>query len=304
MNAFKFIVLGIIAFGLFTCRSTHDELWLNPDGGGTIETSTDFTVMIPFLAMGLDFHQDTLQEDSPILMFKNLLSREKVDTIIEMRIPLEYYLVTMEGRTYEGLLQDMERELLTYGEVPDSVKTSLSNIINFIDELKFRLELDKTEGSFFTGVIFDFPHYETITSLGEDLLDLGYFLENKKVENDEKRPGSSALGFLELFYLPLTTMPQFEIEGNYFRYNFHGNNLSTFTTEGGIGMANMISQMMGADEYTMTVHFPGKIKKINSGNDSVKKLDRETIRINTSFDDLNDPDYKVDLEVKFKLKKK
>lgn len=300
MRTIKFIIIAVLGFGLMSCTGSNDELWFNADGSGTYQSTSDMSQMLPFLMMGLESGGEG-EEKAEMEMIKALFSGEKVDTIFPMSTLLDFA-AKEEGKSVDELFGELEQEMLSTGEVPDSIRTSFTNVFDFIRALKFRIHLDKKEMEFNVGTIYDFSEFGQMKLLANDFVRLGRFAEEQEAEKEGK--DFSPMNAFDMVQSSISNMPDYVFDGNYFRYSFKGMDMSSLLEDGPDGISSMMSQFMGSEDYTLTIHLPGKIKKIKASNDSVEKIDKKTIRIKTPLKELYNADYAFDLEVKFKSKKR
>ncbi len=300
MKTIKFIIIAVLGFGLFSCTGSNDELWFNPDGSGTYQSTTDMSQMLPFLAMAMESEKEG-EGDGELEIIKALFSGEKIDTIFPMKSLLDLA-AKEEEKSVDELFQELEQEMLSTGEVPDSIRSSFNNFFDFFKALKFRIQMDKKEMVFNIGTIYEFSEFGQMKILANDFVRLSRYVGEQEAEEEGR--DFSPMSAFNMIQSSINNMPDYVIDGNYFRYKFNGMDMSSLMEDGPDGIGAMMSQFMGSEDYTLTIHLPGKIKKIKANNDSVEKVDKKTIVIKTPLKEMYNADYNFDLEVKFKSKKR
>ncbi|KAA3638249.1 MAG: hypothetical protein DWQ02_05385 [Bacteroidetes bacterium] len=300
MRILKTLIIVTLSVTLWNCTGTNDELWFNADGSGTYQSNSDMSQVLPFLLMAMESEKEG-EEDAELEMFKSLFSGEKIDTIFPMKTLLDFA-AREEEKSVDELFEELENEMFSTEDVPDSIRSSFANVFDFIRALKLRIQLDKEERVFNIGTIYDFSEFGQMKKLAGDFVRLSRYAGEQEAEKDGV--DFSPMQAFDMIQSSVSNMPDYVIDGNYFRYKFKGIDMSSLMEDGPDGIGSMMSQFMGAEDYSLTIHLPGKIKNIKASNDSVEKIDKKTIVIKTPLKELYNADYSFDLEVKFKNKKR
>lgn len=288
-------LLSCIAL-LSSCINTTDEVWIESDGTGRIESVNDLSGLYPFMMMGLQ--QQTETEDGEDekgstyeAMMKSLFMAPEVDTTIAFSSFMESAAAD-KGQTLDQMMAEMEAEMKADATMPEDQKEALFGMVESFLNMEMRLQTSQEKQMFKTTNLQNFANITELSSLGETMMELMPLMSG-----DGGMPAEAASG-LDQFFNGLTRM---EINGNTLRIRRAGMDFSSLGDEAAqsIGMAKMF---LGSHPYRLTIHLPGKVKKISS--DRVKKLDKTTVQLEIPLDELFDPEMRLDAEITFKGLKK
>lgn len=94
-NVFNLMLLLILALSLQGCFSMQEEVWIEADGSGRMEATTDLSSLYPFLMMGLEQElskekdgdgksEEGMEEDGDpfTAIMKDAMRADKIDTFL------------------------------------------------------------------------------------------------------------------------------------------------------------------------------------------------------------------------------
>lgn len=304
---FKNAVILLITSLIFTsCFNTTDELWIEKDGSGHFQTTTDLSSVYPFMMMGLEKEKAAVEDeemknddeakkegktkkgDEMKEMFENLLKSERMDTtfVIEKLVQAG---LDEKGMTMDDFWAKVDEEMKEDESMPDAQKEVMMSMFDKVMNMKFRLQANKGDGMFKTTLIQSFSSVSELSNLGKDMADVLPYLDNEKADNMT----ADQLASMDQLFNSFTHI---DLSGNTLSIRRSGLDLSSLGEEVA-QMAPMMQMFLGSSPYRLVVHLPGKVKKMSAG---VEKIDKNTVAIEMSLNDLFDAEKSIDYEVTFK----
>jgi len=296
MKFWNAIILLITSIALTSCFNTTDELWIEKDGSGRFQTTTDLSSIYPFMMMGLDKVKEEAEtegaevkkDDKFKKMFEELLKAESMDTTFVIQKLVQAGL-DEKGMTMDDFWAKMDEEMKDDKSMPDAQKEVAMAMFDKMLNMQFRMQANKGDQMFKTTLMQSFTDITELSSLGKDVADILPYLDNEKTEN----MSADQLASMDQLFNSFTHI---DLNGNTLRVRRSGLDLSSLGEEVA-QMAPMMQMFLGNSPYRLVVHFPGKVKKMSEG---VEKIDKNTIAIEMSLSDLFDAEKSIDYEVKFK----
>jgi hypothetical protein len=292
------LILLMLGTMLSSCINVNDEVWIESDGTGRFESTTDLSSVLPFMAMGMQQEMEKAKEegagadDNPMTAFMEMaMSGEAVDTVFNFRSMLEQSLAA-EGKSWEMLMDSLENASLD-GEMTEAQRESMLGVFQTISDMKIRMQVDQEAPLFKTTNIQQFANLNELSSMGESISEMTKLMEAGEGAQSPLG-GDDASAMLEQIFGGQTLM---DLDGDVLRIRRAGFDLSALGEEVEQNMA-MIKMFLGDEPYRLTIHFPGKVKKISS--DMIKKVDKKTVMLEIPLNDLLDPEMRFDATVKFK----
>ncbi len=301
------MLLLILALSLQGCFSMQEEIWIESDGSGRMEATTDMSSFYPFLMMGLEQEmakekdgdgkpEGGMEKDSNpfTAVMKDVMAAEEVDTIFNFREMIESGLGE-EGMTWD-MMMDSIRNSPSDVDMTDEQKDMAVDIMEEIADTRVRMQASKEEQMFKWTSIQDFANVEETGSMGNSFMEMMNMME-----------GASGQGFGQddemdaMMSQMMEAQTSLQLDGNTLRIRRAGMDLSMLGEEAEQSLG-MIKMFLGNEPYRMVLHFPGKVKKISSP--MAEKIDKNTVAIEIPFNDLFDPETMIDVEVQFKGLKK
>lgn len=302
-NICNLTLLLILSLALQGCFSMQDEVWIEADGSGRMEATTDMSSLYPFMMMGLqeelnkDKDGDGKSEDSEASdpftgMMKDLMLAEEVDTTFRFQDMLNSTLAE-EGMSWDQMLDSL-RNAPDDGEVSDEQKDALIGMFEEFSDMRIRMQASQTNQVFKTTSIQDFSALDELTSMGSVMTEMMSLMAEEEGGGAAFGPGGEADAMISQF---ADAQTNFDLDGNTLRVRRAGLDMSFMGEEFEQNFA-MIKMFLGNDPYRLVIHFPGKVRKISS--DVAEKIDRNTVAIEIPLDDLFDPEKRTDVEIQFK----
>lgn len=297
-NICNLTLLLMLALGLQGCFSMQDEVWIEADGSGRFEATTDLSSMYPFLMMGLqeelnkEKDGDGKAEDSDPMtsIMKGMLMAEEVDTTFEFQ-DMMAEAMAQEGMNWEEMLDSIRNAPATEDFSNDQRQVVLG-VFEEMADMKMRIRSSKSEQVFKTTNIQDFSSVDEVGSSGGIMSKI-----MELAAADKSGPMGQGEEFDAIMQQMTNAMTQLDLDGNTLRIRRSGMDVSIFGEEFTQNFA-MVKMFLGNDPYRMVIHFPGKVKKISSS--VAEKLDKNTVAIEMPLDDLFDPEKQIDVEIQFK----
>ena len=306
-NVFNLMLLLILALSLQGCFSMQDEVWIESDGSGRMEATTDMSSFYPFLMMGLEQEmtkekdgdgksEGGMEEDSDpfTAIMKDAMRAGEVDTIFNFQEMIESGL-DQKGMTWEMMMDTMrsgpDNENMTEEQIDMA-----ADILEEIADTRIRLQANSDEQMLKWTSIQDFATVEETGSMGNSLMEMISMME--EVSGEGIGQGDEMDAMMSQMFEAQTSL---QIDGNTLRVRRAGMDLSILGEEAEQSIG-MIKMFLGNQPYRMILHFPGKVKKISSP--IAEKIDKTTVAIEIPFNDLFDPETMIDVEVQFKGLKK
>lgn len=285
----------VLAFGLSNCTAPQEELWIEADGSGRYTSTVDLSVMYPFLLMEIVQEDEVAEDQDPFTamigqMLVQQLKAESADTTFSFG-DMTAKKLEAEGKSLEMMIDSLEN---LDPEAAGMTAEEQAQNLQMLKTMKFRLQADRSENMLKFTTISDF----------EDPAEMGngaYFIMD--------RMGGMQGGAQEEPIEQMTQgQTQVDLQGGKLRITRKGTDPTTDPTEGTsdedkaqiriMEMMEMMQGMTGDQPYRLTIHFPGKVKKVKS--EYAERADRETVVIEIPQEKLTDEDFEFDLTVKFK----
>lgn len=298
-NICNLILLLILAISLQGCFSMQDEVWIESDGSGRFEATTDLSSMYPFLMMGLqeEMGKDKngkAEESDPFTgMMKGLLTAEEVDTTFEFREMISSALAE-DGMSWDDMLDSL-RNAPADADMSEGERDAMLGLFDEFSDMRMRMRASQDEQIFKTTSIQDFTSIGEMGSVGNVFVQM---MEIIAAEEGGLGQGDEVDAIMQQM---MNAQTQMDLDGNTLRVRRAGMDVSLLGEEFAQNFA-MVKMFLGNDPYRMTIHFPGKVKKISS--DVAEKVDKNTVTIEMPLDDLFDPEKQIDVEIQFKGLKK
>ncbi|MEL7425702.1 MAG: hypothetical protein AAFN81_22110 [Bacteroidota bacterium] len=307
-NVFNLMLLLILALSLQGCFSMQEEVWIEADGSGRMEATTDLSSLYPFLMMGLEQElskekdgdgksEEGMEEDGDpfTAIMKDAMRADKIDTIFNFREMIEDGL-KQKGMTWEMMMDTMRSGPNEEG-LTEEQQDMAADIMEEIADTRIRMQADRDEQTFKWTSIQDFISVEETGSMGNSIMEMMNMMEEISGEAGLGQRDEMDAIMSQLF----EAQTSLQIDGNTLRIRRAGMDLSMLGDEAEQSMG-MIKMFLGNEPYRMILHFPGKVKKISSP--IAEKVDKTTVAIEIPFNDLFDPETLIDVEVQFKGLKK
>lgn len=307
MKFWNAIILLITSLALTSCFNTSDELWIEKDGSGRFETTTDLSTLYPFMMMGLekeaektddeemhgmeemdDADAEVKKEDKFKKMFEGLLKAETMDTTFVIQELVQAGL-DEKGMTMEDFWAKMDEEMKADESMPDAQKEVLMTMFDKMMNMQFRMQAHKGNQMFKTTLMQSFSNIAELSNLGKDMADVLPYLDNEKTENMT----ADQLASMDQLFNSFTHI---DLKGNTLSIRRSGLDLSSLGDE--VAQVEPMMQMfLGNSPYRLVIHLPGKVKKVSAG---VEKIDKNTVAIEMPLSDLFDSEKSIDYEITFK----
>ncbi len=280
---------------LSSCATTQEELWIEPDGSGRFVSTTDISAMYPFLMMGMMQEEEDEEEeqtegdatepkDAMDMLMENLLKQEKVDTVISLSGMMKEELP--DGKTLEMMIDSMKQVPASEQGVTEEQKKMGIRALEGMMDLKMRLQASQPEQMLKFSTIQDFTEVEDFSNFGDMIEEMGQMMgESPSGDAISDMMGSGTTSF--------------SIDGKVLQISRKGMDMGELGEgeEAAETMA-MMQMFMGDEPYRLTIHFPGKVKKVKS--EYAERVDKRTVVIEIPQEKLYDPEFEFNLDVKFK----
>ena len=275
-----------IIISLSACQNHTEEIWINADGSALIEKTIDLSSMLSFIEMGALMSQEE-QDDNPL---SKLLTREQFDTLFVIE-DLMKESAKQQGEQYSRYW--LREQLVQEADKRDFDADSVWSIMEPVLDMKMRMQMDmKDEILNITSII---PVADINQVSVPDLSSLSDLFQS---ESSEER---GEFGMID------EDMMADMFQMNEYQYSKNLVNIKMARPDGSSdketeGMGQLLNSIFGDDlKNTLKVHVPGKIKSVNRP-DAV--IDGNMVTYEIPMDKLQDPEADVDLEIRFKAKRK
>ncbi len=301
-NICNLSLLLILALGLQGCFSMADEVWIEADGSGRFEATTDLSSMYPFLMMGLQEEMGKEKDgdgkaesgDPMTAMMKGMLTSEEVDTTFDFQDMMSNAMAE-DGMDWEDMLDSLRTTPATE-DFTEEQREVVLGVFDEMADMRMRIRSSQADQIFKTTSIQDFTSVNDMGSTGglmAKIMELAAAEEGGPLGQGEE---------MDAIMQQLTNaQTQLDLDGNTLRIRRSGMDVSLLGEEFTQNFA-MIKMFLGNEPYRMLIHFPGKVKKISSS--VAEKVDKNTVAIEMPLDDLFDPEKQIDVEIQFKGLKK
>ena len=303
-NFCNLMLLLILAIALQGCFSMQEEVWIESDGSGRMESTTDMSSFYPFLMMGLEEEMNKdkdgdgkpeegmEEDDDPFTgIMKDMMRAGEVDTIFNFRDMMESTMEE-EGMTWEMMMDSLRNS--SDADMTDAQKDMVVGMMEDFVDMRIRMQASKENQIFKWTNIQDFASVDETGSMGNSLMEMISMMEGENAFGQ----GDEMDAMMSQMFEAQTSL---DLDGNTLRVRRAGMDLSMLGEEAEQSMA-MLKMFLGSEPYRMVLHFPGKVKKISSP--IAEKVDKQTVAIEIPFNDLFDPETLIDVEIQFKGLKK
>lgn len=277
-------ILALFAFS--SCVNNAEELYINADGSGRIEFTTDLSSMYPFLMMGLQQEQesDSTEADNP---FSGLMTRLTESPQFDTTFSFED--LFLQALAEEGITRDsFEREI---ADDPNGEKGQIGKF--FLDKLfnaTLNIQSNRDEATLLMRQISSFTDIDSLgnigASLGAVMVAAGAIPDDQlgAMESMMGAPISYSLskGKLTVHRDPPTQPDTKALDEE---------------AQQAIAMMNMFLDQV---DYKLTIHVPGKIKKVDYPG---AIIDKDQVTISIPYEEWTEGTEPLDFTVKFKPKK-
>lgn len=294
INYTRLLGLGLLVIWLNSCTTGEEELWIEADGSGRYESTMDLSAIYPLLLMGIQ-QEEAKEEEEPeeeqdpfTPMMEKLLQAESADTVISLSALIEEELKE-EGRSID-MLMDSLRQLSpeTTGKTEEELNSSVK-LIETMMGMKMRFKVDQKQQLFQLTTINEFNEIQNFVNGAG-------FMESLMSFRDQS--SGMATGEQDQAIKQMTeNQTQFALDGKTLRISRSGQSLEDMGEEE-MQQMKMISGMMGDQPYRLTIHFPGKVRRPKS--EYAERVDKQTVVVEIPQEKLNDPEFKMELGLRFK----
>lgn len=294
MRLSSILLYLLCAFSLTSCIDIEEEIWIEKDGSGRSEYTIDFSRMQDLLGDEAESSLDKIGRDSEVAAvdsvkgkISELLSSGELDTIINFTSLLE-----KDGRTFPMLLDSIRQE----PGLTEAQASFIDETAEMLARMQLRIRISKEAGILRLTGMQSFTDVEERFSVGHLL---GRIRELSGKENSVFPSDSltAKLGPAQAVAELSKGSGLASINRRTFHYQKAGMNWSAFSKDKEDQF--LFKMFLQTGSHKMTIHFPGKVKKVAS-NVSTKQLDKRTVQLRRPLRDLFNPGKSVDLEVQFK----
>lgn len=285
-------ILGVL---LTSCLNVDEEIWIESDGSGHYESTTDLSALLPIISMGMQQKADNTEEGNPMdVMMEKIFSAENMDTLLNFGDLMNETLAE-KGLSWEMMLDSMQQ--LSSTEVTTAQQEALLDVFETVSAIRMRLQVNKNEPLLKTTNIQDFTHVDQLSSLTDAIQKITTLMDEDEGSSSPFGANGSDVIFEQLF----GGKTIIDLEGDVLRVRRTGIDISLLGEEFEQNFA-MVKMLLGNKPYRLTIHFPGKVKKISS--DLIKKIDKKSVMIEIPLNELFDPEMQLDASIVFKGLKK
>lgn len=287
--------LLIAALSLQSCLNVQDEIWIEADGSGRYESATDLSNLYPFIMMGINEEkpEDGEEADPFTQWLKTSLQEGKVDTMLNFRGMMETAMQEqMPGMSYDQMINFLENEPLP-DDMTEQERETVLSLLETVGQMQMRMQVDPDKSMLKTTNITTFGGVDELQNMSQ-MMDVIMQLAQMGESGPNPLEDPQTQAMLDQLGNAQTAL---DINKGVLRIRRAGMDLSMMGDELK-EMMPMMKMFLGDQPYRLTIHLPGKVKKISS--DVVTKIDRNTVQLEIPLDDLFDPETLIDVEVKFK----
>lgn len=294
-----FLISVILMMIFSSCANNVEEIWVNKDGTGKYESTVNLSDAIPFIKMAMMAEEDKDSNNGDdttkglgISVLQEMFSNGKVDTsfVIEKILREE---AAANGKTFtkESLLQEIFQEDEMAGkQTSDKEKEIFSDFMETMIQSTINIQMDMDNNLF-----------KLVTSHRFDDLNKVMFSSLNDLKNVEKEADSDQhLKNLQQFQQLLNSIPQYTLKNNTLRITRNAFDINSMELEDRQKF-QMFELFMGRPDYKTVIHVPGKVKSVNQKNATYKG---SIVTWTVPYDDMYDASKNLDLEIKFKPKKR
>jgi len=289
------VVLLILAIVFTGCFSSKEEVWINADGSGKMETVSDMSDMYPFIAMGMAAEKEKIAngEDVDDNPFMDLMMAEEMDTTFVLK-DFMTDAMNKENLTWEQMLDSIRYAPTPEGKEPLSAedREAMVQVFESMMETKMRWQVSQQDQMMKSTQIQDFADVNDLKDKTGGMMEM-----MKKIgEISGDRGDQEDKEIMGMFDQLSSAVTLLSLSGNKLRIKRTGMDLSSLGEENEQMLSMM--QMFLKEDYQIIIHFPGKVKKVSS--DVAQIVDNNSIKIEFPMEDLFDPQLNIDVEIVFK----
>lgn len=257
LNKALLILFSVVL--LSSCSDIKNEIWLNEDGSGRIETSLD---MASFFPRELMEGMNKAAEEEPVFEDMEMDSTIVEEMIAEPESESSNPLEALFGDDFlkDGKISDLDTMITFYEMMPDSIKEREADKTDLFKKMYLKVNANEAKGTAISTFIFDFKNVEEANQM---LIGMAESMnDNKELEE--------AAGFKDLVWnsdinfvkLPLISPPDKlgeeapggmgeELDGL----------MGESDSEEDKQMKEMMKEMLG--KVVTVVHLPGPVEFTN-----------------------------------------
>jgi len=280
----------VLVFMLSSCTATQEELWIEADGSGRYASTVDLSAMYPFLLMGIEQEDEGAEDQDPFTaMIQQQLKAESADTTFSFGDMIARELEA-EGKNLDMLIDSLENlDPEAAGMTAEEQDRNLE-MLKTMTGMKIRLQADQSESMLKFTTISDF---EDPTEM-----DNGASFMNAIIGFRNQMSGTQGGAQEEAIQQMTKGQTRIELQKGKLRIMRKGTDPMEGMSDEDKAQMQMMQGMAGEQPYRLTIHFPGKVKKVKS--EYAEQTDRETVVVEIPQEKLTDEDFELDLTVKFK----
>lgn len=280
----------VFAFGLSSCTATQEELWIEADGSGRYASTMDLSAMYPLLLMGIEQESEGEEGQDPFTaMIEQQLKAESADTTFSFGDMIAKELEA-EGKSLEMMIDSLENLDPEAAGMTAEEQTRNLQMLKTITGMKIRLQADQSKSMLKFTTISDFEDAAEMGN-GASFMDVLMGFRNQM-------SGTQGGAQEEAIQQMAKGQTQLDLQGGKLRITRKGTDPTEGMSEEDKAQMQMMQGMAGDQPYRLTIHFPGKVKKVKS--EYAEQTDKETVVIEIPQEKLMDEDFELDLTVKFK----
>ncbi len=279
-------LLAIATLVLSSCGTISQEIWINADGSGRMDYSFDMSEMLPMLAMMPA--EATEEMDGPSAMLMPLLTREKLDTTIQMAkvIPDSVKEMFNNRASIEEFLSAQSPDSQpTDAEVDQAIQG-----MKAMEQMQMLMHIDKAAEELSMGMRVDFSKQQGIAGATEVMG--GMKMMQGAAKSSEQAPYRLVGKTLQIRISSKSAIEQME---------------QALSAQGGgasMDEAAVLETMetMGMSELSVVIHLPGEIKEVKGVSHT--KLEANSVLIKIPMLELIQSQKDFSADISFKPKKK
>lgn len=309
MNRFMpFLTLLTVLFLFNSCGTSSEELWIESDGSGRLEIGSDLSNMYPLMMMGLEKELDKGEDEETMATGSNekqknqlmaFFKRPNLDTLINLQDLLMATAPEKFGTSEEDFWNTLEAEMRADDTMPEGQKQAIFDMLKNLLSWDIKFQTDQEKQFFRTATVQSFDNLSNIHDWVNDMVEFA----EEMAKNDEDGTGEMKELAVVKDILGGGGMTNYELIDDELHITRKGQDMGTMLGENEEAQQAMMMMKMflGNKPYKITVHLPGKVKKISDPNATI--IGKKTVEIEIPQEDLFDPEKELDIRIKFKLPK-
>ncbi|MEM7571952.1 MAG: hypothetical protein AAF433_03580 [Bacteroidota bacterium] len=278
-----------LAISLFSCGSSGEEFFLNPDGSGRVVANTDLSSMWGLMQMGLQAELGKDEDRDPAAQqMLEMLTAENFDTTFSF-VDFMSNIAEAQGGAPVGI-GDLLQQLESNPDMTEEQRESLIPLANVLATTEMRLFGEKASNNYGLASTQFFTNLEEMVPLAEGFGGLGAMAG--ETGDPEAEMGLNMMGNM------MGESTTYRLEGNML---YVSRPPAPETDEDMDPQMAMAMQMFGGDseDFVLTLHLPGKIKKVSREAEIDKKAGLVTVTIPAA-----EVENGFDFNVKFKPRRR